>query len=194
MKKLLVILGLVVSSQAFAVSALDDFALIEYEHFGAADQTSPNQNAFSLMARKNLNSWLAADVQMSQINNEKPTVDTLASARIESGLFAQVKTIADFNVFSRVAVGQKYNSTTNFGYYSVEPGLGHAIPGVPGLSSTVSYRYRSAFDEGKGDTTHTVRAALWYDLNRNNNVYVRYDNVRGDVNQNGYTVGYIHSF
>jgi hypothetical protein len=96
-------------------------------------------------------------------------------------------------LYVRAATGQKYSNTTDFAYYSVEPGI--AIPVGYGLTAKVGYRWRSAFDSSaSGDQTHTARYSLAYALSKNDTVAVKYDRVNGDNNQKNVAVAYTRGF
>jgi hypothetical protein len=97
-------------------------------------------------------------------------------------------------LYTRAAIGEKFTNTSNFSYYSVEPGVTAPI-GSTGLTARVGYRFRNAFDpSANADTTRTWRAGLSYDLTKKDTIGVRYDRVRGDSNADGIAVNYTRSF
>jgi hypothetical protein len=99
-----------------------------------------------------------------------------------------------FSPYLRVATGQKTTSTTNFNYYSVEPGITAPI-GSTGITARLGYRFRDAYDNAvNADQTRTVRAGLSYALTKQDAVGVRYDRVRGDTNSNNVAFNYTRSF
>ena len=187
MKKFLAIFAMLVSGSVFAASAT-----LEYQNINGLNGTS-DQNNFNLTVKESINNFLAGDVQFSQTNNSpNGGTDTLASTRVEGGLTGVAAVSSYASLYTRAAVGQKYTSATNYGYYSVEPGV--IVPIGAGFSAKVGYRFRSAFDTTMPDTTRTWRAGVGYDLTKTDNIGVRYDSVRGDSNQNVVAVNYTRSF
>ena len=85
-------------------------------------------------------------------------------------------------------------NTTNFTYYSVEPGVKAAFQYFPGLTARVGYRFRDAVDSANNDTTRTWRAGLDYALTKKDTIGLGYDSVRGDSNQNIVKVNYSRGF
>lgn len=187
MKKILAILALAASGSVFAASATLEGQSINGLN-GSADQVNLN-----LTVRESINKNFTGDVQFSQTNNKVDGgKDTLSSTRLEAALTGSAGLFGPVSGYTRVAVGQKFSSSTNFGYYSVEPGLSTPLGG--GLTAKVGYRYRTAFDSSNNDTTRTMRAGVAYDINKTNQIGVRYDSVRGDAKQNVIAVNYTRSF
>jgi hypothetical protein len=117
------------------------------------------------------------------------------TTRAEAGLTGAYP-VAGISLYTRAAVGEKFTGSTtygNFGYYSVEPGV--LVPiGKTGLTARVGYRFRSAFDTANNDTTRTSRAGVSYTLTKKDTIGVRYDQMRGDSNQNVWAFNYSRSF
>lgn len=187
MKKILAILALAVSGSAFAATAT-----LEYQDINGVQNTPNDQRNINLTVKEAINKNFAGDVQLSNTWNNTSTSDAASSFRAEGGLTGAVPLIANVSGYTRVAVGQKFTTTTNFTYYSVEPGL--TMPLGAGFNAKVGYRFRSAFDTANNDTTRTWRAGLSYDINKNNTVGIGYDSVRGDSNQNVVKVNYTRGF
>jgi hypothetical protein len=114
------------------------------------------------------------------------------STRIELG--ATPSFDVGFGTFySRAAYGEKYNTTGNFAYYSIEPGI--IVPLGNGFSTRLGYRYRTAVEKDLyADQTATVRAGIRYDFSKQDAVNLRFDRVRGDTVQNIWALSYIRSF
>jgi hypothetical protein len=94
--------------------------------------------------------------------------------------------------YVRSAYGQKYSNTTDFTYFSVEPGV--TAPVGP-FTAKLGLRYRSATDSlVNNDQTHTVRATLAYPLTKDDTIAVRYDRVKGDNNQKIVVLAYTRGF
>lgn len=187
MKKILAILAMAVSTGAFAATAT-----LEYQNADGVQNTPANQEQISLSVRESINKNFAGDVSISNKWNNTSNSTGVSSTRVEGGLTGTLPLIANVSGYTRVAVGQKFTTTTNFTYYSVEPGL--SMPLGAGFTGRVGYRFRSAFDTGNNDTTRTARALVSYQINKDNTVGVGYDSQRGDSNQNIVRVNYTRSF
>ena len=179
MKKIFAILALAITGTAFAA---DSFT-VDAQHISNAGAAAQQQ--YVLGVKKEFNGF-AGDLA---IQNAQTEGTNALSTRLEAGA-----TVAGpVGLYTRAAIGQKYNNTTDFTYYSIEPGI--AVPVGYGLTAKVGYRFRSAFDSSQNnDQTHTMRYALAYALNKNDSVAVKYDRVNGDSNQKvvavSYTVGF----
>jgi hypothetical protein len=185
MKKFLAIFAMLVSGSVFAASATVEGQSISGQN-GTADQAQ-----YSLSVKENINKNFAGDAQFSQTTNDG-NPDKLSSTRIEGGLTGTLPATSFADFYTRVAVGQKYTSSTNYGYYSVEPGF--VVPLGAGFTAKAGYRFRSAFDNAQPDTTRTWRAGVGYQITQKDAVGVRYDQVRGDSQQNIWAVNYTRSF
>ena len=184
--KLVALTALFASSVAFAGSAT-----FEYQDIDGKKNTPQDQTSWSVTVKEQLAKGLVGDVGLSQTNNKNSGADTLASTRTEAGLTAST-TLGLVSPYVRGAIGEKYNSSTNFGYYSVEPG---ATVGLGrGFTAKLGWRYREAFNSVNNDTTRTLRAGVAYDLTKTDQIGVRYDRMRGDFNQNIVAVNYTRSF
>ena len=178
-----------------AIVATSSFAAsvgIQYQNQEGQSGTA-NSNAYVITVKEDITKNFAADVQATTTATE--STGGLSSQRLELGGTGSVALAPSlpFGLYTRVAAGQKFTSTTNYSYYSVEPGV--TMPfGKTGLSARVGWRYRAAFDSANADETRTWRAGLNYQINKANAVGVRYDSVRGDTNQNTVAVGYTRSF
>ena len=187
MKKILAILAMAVSTGVFAASAT-----IEYQDVNGVQNTPNDQRNVSLTVREAINQNFTGDVHFSNTWNNTSTSDAVNLFRTEGGLTGETSLIGPLSGYTRVALGQKFTSTTNFTYYSVEPGV--TMPLGAGFNAKVGYRFRNAFDTANNDTTRTWRAGLSYDINKTNTVGLGYDSVRGDWNQNIVKVNYTRGF
>jgi hypothetical protein len=181
MKKIFAILALAITGTAFAA---DSFT-VEGQHINNAGAAAQQQ--YVLGVKKEFGGF-AGDLAFSNAQTEGTNA---LSTRLEAGA-----TVAGpIGLYARAAVGQKYSNTTDFTYYSVEPGIAAAVPGVAGLTAKFGYRFRSAFDSTQNnDQTHTARYSLAYALSKNDTVGVRYDRVNGDNNQKIVAVAYTRGF
>ena len=180
MKKIFAILALAITGTAFAA---DSFT-VEGQRINNAGAAAQQQ--YVLGVKKEF-SGFAGDLAFSNAQTEGTNS---LSTRLEAGA-----TVAGpVGLYARVATGQKYSNTTDFSYYSIEPGIAAAVPGVAGLTAKVGYRWRSAYDSANNDQTHTARYSLAYALSKNDTVAVKYDRVQGDSNQKVVAVAYTRGF
>lgn len=173
-------MAMAISGAAFAA---DSFT-VEGQHVNNAGAAA--QQTYALGIKKELGGRFAGDVAFINTQTEGTGVLT---TRLEAGLTAA----GPMGLYVRAATGQKYSNTTDFAYYSIEPGV--AVPVGYGLTAKVGYRWRSAFDSSaSGDQTHTARYSLAYALSKNDTVAVKYDRVNGDNNQKNVAVAYTRGF
>lgn len=189
MKKFLAILALTAAGSVFAASAT-----LEYQNMdGTGNTPTLNQRNVNLTVKENINKNFAGDVQLSNTWNNTEAGNA-SSFRLEGGLTGQTNPLfAGASLYTRAAVGQKFTTTANYGYYSVEPGV--IVDLTHGFTAKVGYRFRNAFDPSAyADTTRTWRAGVSYAITEKDAVGVRYDRVRGDAEQNAVAVNYTRSF
>ena len=192
MKKIIAILAMAtISSGVFAASAT-----IEYENINGIQNTPTDQRNVNLTVRENINANFVGDVQLSNTANvgSNGTSDAASSFRAETGLTG-LYNVPYATLYTRIAVGQKYSTSTNFTYYSVEPGV--IVPfGTTGLSGKVGYRFRTAMNNENvyNDTTDTLRVGLAYDITKKDQVAIRFDRIRGDAQQNAWNFNYTRGF
>ena len=189
MKKLLALVAILATGSVFAASGT-----VEYQNIDGIGSTPTDQNQYSLTVKENINKNFVGDLGISQTSNRTSGSDTLSSTRTEAGLTGSAS-VFGVTPYTRVALGQKFTSATNFTYYSVEPGV--AVPvGSTGVTAKVGYRFRNAVSDinTNNDTTRTWRAGLSYDLTAKDTIGVRYDKMRGDTNQNIVAVNYTRGF
>jgi hypothetical protein len=184
MKKLFAILAMISSSSLFAASAT-----IEYQNQNGVNST-PNSNLYQLSVREDINKNFTGDVVLNTASAN--STGAVNMSRAEAGLTGKT-TLGFVSPYVRVATGEAFTSTTNFAYYSVEPGI-NAPLGKTGLTALLGYRFRSAYDTAQPDTTRTARAGLSYTITPKDTLGVRYDSVRGDQNQNVWAVNYTRGF
>ena len=169
---------------AFGAMAADSFTF-EGQHINNAGAAAQQQ--YVLGVKKEF-SGLAGDLAFSNAQTEGTNS---LSTRLEAGATVN----GPVGLYARAAVGQKYSNTADFTYYSVEPGIAVAVPGVAGLTAKVGYRFRSAFDSTQNnDQTHTARYSLAYALSKDDTVALKYDRVNGDNNQKVVAVAYTRGF
>ena len=183
----------VLATALFAVLATTAFAdsvTLEGQHIDNIGNNA--QTEYVLTAKKDITGNFAADVAF---NNAQTQNTESLSSRLEFGLTGSYAVFGPIGVYTRAAVGEKYTNTTNFGYYSVEPGVTVAVPGVAGLGVKAGYRFRTAIqDDVNHDETRTGRIGASYAFTKNDTVGVRYDRVSGDNTQKVYAASYTRSF
>lgn len=181
MKKLLLASLLTLSVQAFAGSAT-----FTYQD-NAGVQGSKDSTSFHIQLKENFNTNFAGDI--SFLNNQV-TPGNMLNTRLEAGITAQQK--VEFVTPSlRVGLGEKYTNGNNFTYYSLEPAV--AAPVGPFVAK-VGWRYRNAVNTVNEDNTRTWRYSLGYEITPRDAITVRYEQMRGDLNQNGVSLGYTRNF
>jgi hypothetical protein len=172
------------------ICAYGDSAYLESQHVN--NVTGNAQQVYLLGVKKEINQNFAGDVLISNAVTDNTNA---LSTRIETGGTVTAPLYGIVNGYTRVALGQKYSNTANFTYYSIEPGIAAAVPGVAGLTAKVGYRFRSAFDSSQNnDQTQTARYSLAYALSKVDTVAVKYDRVKGDNNQKVVAVAYTRGF
>lgn len=114
------------------------------------------------------------------------------SNRLEAGVMRTFD--SGFSV--RAAIGERYsgNATTgNYAYYLINPSF--ALPlGNSGFVSTLGWRFRSSFQEGKNDQTRSWRAGLNYNLDKKNQIGLAYYIVDGTIEQRIYGLSFTRRF
>jgi len=180
MKKIFAILALAITGTAFAA----DTFTVESQRINNAGAAAQQQ--YVLGIKKDFTGF-AGDLAFSNAQTEGTNA---LSTRLEAGA-----TVAGpVGLYARVATGQKYSNTADFSYYSIEPGVAVAVPGVAGLTAKAGVRWRSAYDSTNNDQTHTTRYSLAYAVSKDDTVAVKYDRVQGDSNQKVVSVAYTRGF
>ena len=183
-------LATILAMTAFGVSAASVTA--EYQNVDGING-SASQQGYNMTVRGSVGRGVAADAGIQTRSND--STGGISGTRLEAGLTgsASLAPSLPFAVYTRVASGQRFSSTTNYTYYSVEPGV--TVPfGGSGLTARVGWRYRAAYDTANADETKTWRAGLSYAVTKQDTIGVRYDRMRGDTNQNTVAVNYTRGF
>jgi long-subunit fatty acid transport protein len=184
MKKVLVTAALVAATGlAQAASVTVEFQNQE-GHRGARDSEN-----YSLSVKESVNKNFAVDLGFTAY--QQSTTKALSN-RLEAGVTGTVP-VGPVNLYTRVAVGEKFTNGSDFEYYSVEPGVTYTM--FDKLTARVGYRFRNGFGtNGNLDTTHTARAGVSYAITKNDSVGVRYDQARGDSFNHSVNFAYTRSF
>lgn len=184
MKKVLVTAALVTVTGLVNAASVTVEGQVQTGERGARDSTN-----YALSVQQSLNKTFAADIGVTTFQED---ITKVLSNRLEVGLTG-TRPVGLVNLYTRVAVGEKFTNGANFGYYSVEPGIVYNFTNK--LSGKVGYRFRNGFgDNGNLDTTHTARAGVSYAVTKQDSVGVRYDQVRGDTFNHSFNLAYTRSF
>ena len=177
MKKILA-MALIVASTLVTSAYAGGFGSIEYSSRDGVNGTADSR-ATKVTVGTDLNQTFKADFSLRQ---KTDTDNDLSDTRLEAGVTGTVPVVGGLSTYGRVGVGEKFKTSTNYSYYSVEPGVKYAI--TPDLTVKLGYRYRAAMDSVNADTTRAWRTGLEYALTKNYFVGLGYDQVRGDSNYN----------
>jgi len=169
------------------LSAMADSVFLEHQSATNTDG-SAGQVSIVMGVKHNINDNFAVDTYFTNTQTENTNA---LGTRLEVGATGTYP-VAGVNLYTRVAVGDKYSNTTDYTYYSIEPGV--KIP-VGAFTLSVSDRFRRAVDEDAHyDPTHTMRYGVSYAVTKNDTVGVRYDQLRGTASQNITSVNFTHNF
>jgi long-subunit fatty acid transport protein len=173
-----------------AVTSLANAASVTIEgQMQKGDHGARDSNNYALSVKESFNKTFAGDIEFTAYQQDGTKA---LSNRLEAGVTGSMP-VRSVNLYTRVAVGEKFTNGANFGYYSVEPGVVYNFTNK--LSGKVGYRFRNGFgDNGNLDTTHTARAGVSYAITKNDSIGVRYDLMRGDSFNHSYNLAYTHSF
>lgn len=182
MKKLLAALALAgLASTSFAQTS----AWVDLQNQTA--DGSPDQSQVQVGVKRAITKLLSIDGSVSLAQNDYSTTASKSfktGGRAEAGLTAQAPIFGPVDGYARLGVGEKApNGTEHFTYHSEEIGVVYHAP--YNLHAKVGYRYRTAFQDGKGDTSNTTRLALTYDINKTNSIVLRRDILRADSANGG---------
>lgn len=183
MKKIIAILA----SFAF-VGAASAVSVTVESQFQNGDNGASNSHNYAIGISEAISDRVAVDLGVTQYVTD---VTEGLSTRAEVGGTYKVS-VPYSTLYTRVALGDRFTGSSDYGYYSAETGL--LIPVGLGFTARVGYRYRTAFDKTIGDKTNTVRAGLGYAVTKKDTVGVSYDQVRGDSQSHSYNLYYTRNF
>lgn len=182
MKKFIAMVGLLAATTAFA----GGFGSVEYQGRDGVNGTA-DARATKVTVGTDITSNVKVDFSIRQKTNDD---NQLSDNRVEGGLTYTTPVAGNLSAYSRVGLGQKFKTTGDYTYYSVEPGVKYAVSNA--LSIKAGWRFRDAVDSVNADQTRAWRLGAEYALSKNYFVGVGYDRVRGDSDYNSYnaTVGF----
>lgn len=183
MKKLLAtaILGLA------SLSALAGSATVEYSNVEGVNGAK-NGKGYLVNWNDSITKTLDGGFQMTTAQTDGTNS---VSTRVEASLTPKYA-LGFGTAYIKGSVGLKLNSAGSTEFYAVEPGI--IVPLGGGFSTRIGYRYRAAFDSGIADTTRTARVGLTYALTKKDALTLRYDQQRGNSEQNSVNFAYTRSF
>lgn len=184
MKKTL--LAVILAAMATAASAEGNYAGVRAELRNGTNGTE-DAAAYSLTAGQNINQNLDGEISVRVKSNDNDSNNT----RMEGALIAKTQ-YGDFTPYVRGAIGEKFDGTDNFAYWSVEPGVKYAV--LSDLSVKAGIRFRDAFNTGDNDSTRTYRLGADYAVTKASTVSLGVDLQRGDSDYNTISAGYSVKF
>ena len=129
----------------------------------------------------------------NQFRTERLNSDTGSNSnRLEVGVTKQLDLINGISVYGRGALGQKFATSEDHTYYSVEGGVKTQLTSA--LNVKAGYRYRDSFNDSYFDKTNTIRLGAEYALNKTSALTLGIDRAYGDSEFIGYNAGYIVKF
>jgi hypothetical protein len=189
MKKLLAtaVLLLAVSAPAMA-----DKFIIERGWADDLKANAANSSTWYFKGVRDFTENFAMDssLQLNQVDAAAP--NNKISGRIDIGAIPKFDIYGPVKGYTRFAYGEKFSTSGNFDYYSIEPGIRSTLGG--GFSGQIAWRFRTPFNTANNDTTRTWRTGVTYDITPKDTIGVRLDNQRGDSNQNIWNLNYSRSF
>jgi hypothetical protein len=184
MKKVFAIAALMAVTGLVNAASVTVEGQFQQGHRGARDSDN-----YALSVKESINKTFAADLGFTAYQQDGTKA---LSNRLEAGVTGTVP-VGPVNLYTRAAVGEKFSNGSDFGYYSVEPGVTYTM--FDKLTARVGYRFRNGFGtNGNLDTTHTARAGVSYAVTKKDTVGVRYDQVRGDSFNHSVNFAYTRSF
>jgi hypothetical protein len=171
----------------FATSALAEgnYAGIKLETRDGRASTA-DSNVFSMTVGKSINQYLNAEVY-TRLKNEDGTDSN--NTRLEGALIGSVATpVNGLSVYTRGAMGKRFDHTSDYNYWSVEPGVKYAVTGDLALKAGV--RFRDAFNDANNDSTRTYRLGAEYALDKTQTLSVGFDRSLGNAEFNAFSAGY----
>jgi len=149
-------------AMAFGTTAMaeDSYIKLEGVHYNYTNAPH-DQNGYNLQLGTSIGNGFKIDAK-NEWRHEDETAKT--STRIEGGVTYEAKVADKIAASLRTSLGEKYTGTTNYGYYTVEPGVSYAL--TDALKLKASYRFRDAFNDSVADRTNTVKVGADYDLTK----------------------------
>jgi hypothetical protein len=192
MKKILLAALLIISFIAVAEEHMFVHGQYALRDTVSGDSANPNRQGVNLVIGHKVTPNITIDLG-SQFRTEKlNSKDGSNSNRLEAGAAYAYNINQDIALYIRGGLGEKFSSSDNFSYYSVEPGIKTQI--TSNIVGKVGYRYRDSFSDLGDDKTNTFRLGIEYALNKINAITIGVDRSYGNSEFVGYNVGYLVKF
>lgn len=145
--------------------------------------------AYGLTLGKSVNKWLDAEVYARIKDNDNDTNNT----RGELATIGKLPIAGtNFSLYTRGALGQKFDGAGSDAYWSVEPGVKYALD--PRLNLKAGLRFRDAFSDSANDLTRTYRIGAEFALTQTSTLSAGVDIQRGHSDYNTVGIGYSIKF
>lgn len=190
-RSILLAVLLAISTGAYAEG---NFAHIQYTFRDtvASNSDDTNRQGVNFTFGTTVSPGVVLDVN-NQFRTERLNSDTGSSSnRLEAGVTKNLELTNNVVVYGRGALGQKFATSEDHSYYSVEGGVKTQL--TTALNVRAGYRYRDSFNDSVSDKTNTIRFGAEYALNKNNVVTLGIDRAYGDSEFIGYNAGYLVKF
>jgi hypothetical protein len=183
MKKLLAtaVLGLA------SLSAMAGSATVEYSNIDGVNGAK-NGTGYMINFNESITKTLDGGFQMTTAQTDGTNA---VSTRVEASLTPKYA-LGFATLYAKGTVGTKLSTAGTTDYYAVEPGI--IVPLNDKFSVRAGYRYRAAFDDKIADTTRTARVGVTYALTKKDAFTLRYDQQRGNTEQNSVNFAYTRGF
>ena len=190
-KGILLAVLLTVSTGAYAEG---NFAHIQYAFRDtvASNSEDTNRQGVNFTFGTTVYPGIVLDVN-NQFRTERLNSDNGSSSnRLEAGVTKLLQLTDTVSVYGRGAIGQKFATSEDHTYYSVEGGVKTQVTSA--LNVKAGYRYRDAYSESYNDKTNTIRLGAEYALNKTSALTLGIDRAYGDSEFIGYNLGYVVKF
>jgi len=185
-KMLAILVATMLSSAAMAENGVN----IEFERERGINSPNTMENTVKVAPYVKFDNGVKADIQFGASRDDG------SNQQLENSVEARVQKMWEvapgFKLGGRLGLGEKFTTSQDFSYYTIEPKAAYAI--TKELTAAASWRYRNAFNNNVNYETRTWKAGFDYAVTKNDEVGVRYFEKRGDSNTNGVSVEYTRSF
>lgn len=189
-----ILFAALLSATTLTWAAPDNFAHIQYAFRDTVSSNSgdTNRQGVNFTFGTKVAPGIVLDVN-NQFRTERLNSDEGSSSnRLEAGLTGSLGITDDVSVYGRGAVGQKFATSEDHTYYSLEVGAKSQLTSA--LAVKAGYRFRDAFNDSVFDKTNTIRLGAEYALNKTSVITLGLDRAYGDSEFIGYNLGYLVKF
>lgn len=178
-KALLVALALFAS----VVHAEGNYASVKGEYRNGRDNTQ-DATAVSLTVGQHINQYVDGELYARVKQNDDDTNNT----RVEGAVVGKYPLLTGVTLYTRGAIGDKFDGTDDATYWSVEPGIKAQL--TSDLAVKTGLRFRDSFNDNGNDSTRTYRLGAEYALNKTSVITAGYDRSLGDSEYDSIGLGY----